>query len=153
MQLKPYVIFIARDIVHEIWNGLSLPPCALTSLELPGDDGKPALPSSYKIRSLAQGTIALLGLLAALIYSLWNQGPVLKVTVPRKYAVIEFKSERLYILDGKPISSTRGLIGGLHETSDGYVRICDLFPNYQYGALELLGLPLTASCVDVTKKT
>ncbi|CAG7560626.1 unnamed protein product [Fusarium equiseti] len=145
--------FIARDIVHEIWNGLSLPPSALTSLELPGDDGEPALPSSYKIGSLAQGTIALSGLLAALIHSLRNQGPVPKVTVPQKHSVIEFKSEKLYMLEGKPAPSTSGLIGGLHKTSDGYVRIHDSFPNHRYGTLELLGLPLTASRNDVTKKT
>ncbi|KAH7198925.1 CoA-transferase family III domain-containing protein [Fusarium flagelliforme] len=145
--------FIARDIVHEIWKGLSLPPSALTSLELPGDDGKPGLPSSYKIGSLAQGTIALSGLLAALIHSLRNQGPVPKVTVPQKHSVIEFKSERLYILNRKPAPSTRGLIGGLHKTSDGHVRIHDSFPNHRYGTLKLLGLPLTASRIDVTKKT
>ncbi|KAF5579828.1 Formyl-coenzyme A transferase [Fusarium pseudocircinatum] len=145
--------FLSRDVVHDIWNGLSLPPEALKSLELPGDDGKPALPSSYKIGTLAQGTIALSGLLAALIHSLRNQGPVSKVTVPKKHSVIEFKSERLYILNGKPAPSPWGPIGGLHKTSDGYVRIHDSFPNHRYGALELLGLPVTASRIDVTKKT
>ncbi|PCD34697.1 hypothetical protein AU210_007294 [Fusarium oxysporum f. sp. radicis-cucumerinum] len=145
--------FLSRDVVNEIWNGLSLPPNALKSLKLPGDDGKPALPSSYKIGTLAQGTIALSGLLAALIHSLRNQGPVPKVTVPQKHSVIEFKSERLYILDGEPAPSPWGPIGGLHKTSDGHVRIHDSFPNHRYGALELLGLPVTASRIDVTKKT
>ncbi|KAH7478019.1 hypothetical protein FOMA001_g10440 [Fusarium oxysporum f. sp. matthiolae] len=145
--------FLSRDVVNEIWNGLSLPPNALKSLKLPGDDGKPALPSSYKIGTLAQGTIALSGLLAALIHSLRNQGPVPKVTVPQKHSVIEFKSERLYMLDGEPAPSPWGPIGGLHKTSDGHVRIHDSFPNHRYGALELLGLPVTASRIDVTKKT
>ncbi|KAF5530112.1 Formyl-coenzyme A transferase [Fusarium mexicanum] len=145
--------FLCRDIVHEIWTGLSLPSSALQSLQIPGDDGKPALPSSYKFGSLAQGTIALSGLLAALIHSLRNQGPVPKVTAPQKNSVIEFKSERLYLLDGKPSPSPWGPIGGLHRTSDGHVRIHDSFPNHRYGALELLDLPLTASRIDVTKKT
>ncbi|KAF9760804.1 hypothetical protein IL306_004114 [Fusarium sp. DS 682] len=145
--------FLSRDVVHEIWNGLSLPPSALNSLELPGDDGKPGLPSSYKIGSLAQGTIAVSGLLAALIHSQRNQGPVPKVSVPQKHAVIEFKSERLYMLDGKPAPSPWGRIGGLHKTSDGHVRIHDSFPNHGYGALELLGLPMTANRNDVSKKT
>ncbi|RKL39248.1 hypothetical protein BFJ72_g6720 [Fusarium proliferatum] len=145
--------FLSRDVVRDIWNGLSLPQDALRSLELPGDDGTPGLPSSFKIASLAQGTIALSGLLAALIHSQRNQIPVPKVTVPRKHATVEFKSERLYVLDGKPAPSPWGPIGGLHKTSDGYVRIHDSFPNHGYGALELLGLPLTADRIDVTKKT
>jgi crotonobetainyl-CoA:carnitine CoA-transferase CaiB-like acyl-CoA transferase len=145
--------FVARDIVHELWKGLSLPESALESLELPGDDGKPSLPSSYKIGSLAQGTIALSGLLAALIHSLRNRSSVPKVTVPQKHAVIEFKSERLYVLNGKPAPSPWGPVGGLHKTSDGYVRIHDSFSNHKNGALELLGLPLTASRKDVSKKT
>lgn len=145
--------FVARDIVHELWKGLSLPDSALKSLELPGDDGKPSLPSSYKIGSLAQGTIALSGLLAALIHSLRNRSSVPRVTVPQKHAVIEFKSERLYVLNGKPAPSPWGPIGGLHKTSDGYVRIHDSFSNHKNGALELLGLPLTASRKDVSKKT
>ncbi|XEV07303.1 hypothetical protein FSHL1_012590 [Fusarium sambucinum] len=145
--------FLSRDIVNDIWRGLSLPPAALESLLLPGDEGKPALPSSYKIGSLAQSTIALSGLLAALIHAKRNNSPVPKVIVPQKHAVIEFKSERLYVLDGKPAPSPWGPIGGLHKTSDGFVRIHDSFPNHGYGALELLGLPLTASRIDVTKKT
>ena len=39
------------------------------------------------------------------------------------HATIEFKSERLYSLNGKPAPSPWGPIGGLHKTSDGYVRV------------------------------
>ncbi|KAK7701832.1 hypothetical protein SLS64_009965 [Diaporthe eres] len=145
--------FLARDIVREIWTGLQLPQNGLKSLELPGDDGKPALPSSYKIGSLAQGTIALSGLTASLFYSLRNNVYMPKVTVPAKHATIEFKSERLYTLDGKPASHVSGPIGGLHKTSDGYVRIHDAFPNHRDGAARLLGLPLAASRADVSAKT
>lgn len=145
--------FLARDIVREIWTGLQLPQNGLKSLELPGDDGKPALPSSYKIGSLAQGTIALSGLTASLFYSLRNNVYMPKVTVPAKHATIEFKSERLYTLDGKPASHVSGPIGSLHKTSDGYVRIHDAFPNHRNGAARLLGLPLPASRADVSAKT
>ncbi|KAI7782692.1 hypothetical protein LA080_013028 [Diaporthe eres] len=144
--------FLARDIVREIWTGLQLPQNGLKSLELPGDDGRPALPSSYKIGSLAQGTIALSGLTASLFYSLRNNVYMPQVTVPTKHATIEFKSEMLYTLDGKPASHVSGPIGGLHKTSDGYVRIHDAFPNHRDGAARLLGLPLTASRADVSAK-
>lgn len=145
--------FLAQDIVRELWAGLELPEGALESLELPGDDGKPALPSSFKVGSLAQGTIALSGLTASLIHSLRNNGPVPRVTVPAKHATIEYKSERLYTLDGKPTPHLWGPIGGLHRTSDGHIRIHDSFPNHRDGALSLLGLPLTASRADVSEKT
>lgn len=145
--------FLAQDIVRELWAGLQLPEAALESLELPGDDGKPALPSSFKIGSLAQGTIALSGLTASLIHSLRNNAPVQKVTVPAKHATIEYKSERLYTLNGKPTPHLWGPIGGLHRASDGHVRIHDSFPNHRDGALRLLGLPLTANRADVSEKT
>jgi hypothetical protein len=145
--------FLAQDIVRELWAGLQLPEAALESLELPGDDGKPALPSSFKIGPLAQGTIALSGLTASLIHSLRNNGPVPKVSVPAKHATIEFKSERLYTLKGTPTPHLWGPIGGLHRTSDGHVRIHDSFPNHRDGALRLLGLPLTATRADVSEKT
>ncbi|KAL1866059.1 hypothetical protein Daus18300_006960 [Diaporthe australafricana] len=145
--------FLARDVVHEMWNGLQLPERALESLHLPGDDGKPALPSSYKIGTLAQGTIALSGLTAALIHSLRNRTSVPRVEVPAKHAVIEFKSEKLYILDGIPTAHLWGPIGGLHKTSDGYVRIHDSFPNHREGALRLLRLPLTATRAEVSERT
>ena len=145
---------LSQDMVRHLWQGLHLPPSALESLELPGDDGKPALASSYRIGTFAQGSIALSGLLAALIHSLRNNNPTVpKVTVPQKHAVAEFLSERLYVLDGKPTPSPWGPIGGLHKTSDGHVRIHDSFPNHGHGALELLGLPLTASREDVSKRT
>lgn len=145
--------FLAGDIVREIWAGLRLPHGALESLELPGDDGKPALPSSFKIGSLAQATIAVSGLTAALIHSLRKCCPVPKVTVPAKHATIEYKSERLYTLNGKPIPDLRSQIGGLHRTSDGHVRIHDWLPSHRDGALRLLGLSLTASRADVSDKT
>lgn len=145
--------FLARDIVREIWTGLQLPQSALESLDLPGDDGRPALPSSYKIAALAQGTIALSGLTASLIHSLRNNISMPKVTVPVKHATIEYKSEGLYTLDSKPDSHVRDPIGGLHKTSDGYVRIHSAFPNHRDGAAKLLGLPLTASRADVSEKT
>ncbi|KAK8104690.1 CaiB/baiF CoA-transferase family protein [Apiospora kogelbergensis] len=113
--------FLSQDMVRHLWQGLHLPPSALESLELPGDDRKPALASSYRIGTFAQGSIALSGLLAALIHSLRNNNPTVpKVTVPQKHAVAEFLSEKLYVLDGKPTPSPWGPIGGLHKTSDGH---------------------------------
>lgn len=145
-------LFTPSKIVEEIWAGLGLPAAALDSLSLQSD-GKPALPSSFKIGCLAQSTIALSALSAALIHSIRNKARVPRVTVERRHAAAEFKSEKLYVLDGKPAPSAWGAIGGLHATADGYVRIHDSFPNHRNGALRLLGLDSAATRSDVTRET
>lgn len=133
--------FNAADIVSEVWKGLGLPVEALNSLEVPGHT-KPTLPSSYKMGILAQSTIALSALAAAQIRAIRDETPaVAKVHVPLVHATVEYKSERLYVLDGKPTPSPWGPIGGLHKTSDGYVRVHDSFPNHANGSLNLVGLP------------
>lgn len=62
--------FTAEDCVHHLWSSLGLPPKALSSLKLTGDGL--GLPSSFKIGHLAQASIALSALTAALIHSLRN---------------------------------------------------------------------------------
>jgi crotonobetainyl-CoA:carnitine CoA-transferase CaiB-like acyl-CoA transferase len=141
--------FTVEDSIRYLWSSLGLPPKALLSLQLTGDG--PGLPSSFKIGHLAQTSIALSALTAVLIHSLRNNSTVPRVTVPLLHAVIEFKSERLYILDGKSTPPPWGPIGGLHKTADGYVRIHDNFPNHREGALQLLGCPGTATRSDVAK--
>ncbi|KAG6354480.1 hypothetical protein INS49_004497 [Diaporthe citri] len=116
-------------------------------------NNKPTLPSSYKIGVLAQSAISLTALAAARIHALRNGTPsVPKVDVPLEHATVEFKSERLYVLDGKPTPSPWGPIGGLHETSDGYIRVHDSFPNHANGILELAGLPIGSTRQQLSKK-
>ncbi|KAF8860194.1 CAIB/BAIF family enzyme [Acephala macrosclerotiorum] len=141
--------FTAEDSIRFIWTSLGLPPKALSSLQLTGKGL--GLPSSFKIGHLAQISIALSALIAALIHSLRNNIPVPHVTVRLQHVVIEFKSERLYLLDGKPGALSWGPIGGLHKAADGYVRIHDNFPNHREGALKLLGCPSMATREDVAK--
>lgn len=133
--------FLAKDVVEEVWKGLSLPAESLGALRLPNDTNNPTLPSSFRIGIIAQGTIALSALLAAQIHALRGGSSVPSVEIPATHASIEFKSERLYVLDGKPTPSPWGSIGGLHKTSDGHVRIHDSFPNHANGTLKLVGLP------------
>src|SRR6185437_11722712 len=103
-------------------ENLGLPQEAIEELRLTG--GGLGLPSSFKIGHLAQASIALTALLAALIYSVRTKSKkVPAVTVDLQHAAVEFKSERLYSIDGKPAPSPWGPIGGLHKTSDGYVRL------------------------------
>lgn len=145
--------FSAHDIVSHIWSHLGLPFETLSSLDLPGSTSSPRLPSSFKLEHLAQSSIALSALSAALIHSLRNKSSVPKVAVPSVHSCVEFRSEKLYTLDGKQSNTEIGPIGGLHRTSDGYVRIHDGFPNHRYGALSILGLLPTATRSDVASAT
>lgn len=144
--------FLAKDMVQEIWDGLQLPAESLKSLQLPGDCDTPTLPSSYKMGILAQGSIALSALLAAQIQAVRAGSATPKVEVPQRHATVEFKSERLYVLDNKPTPSPWGPIGGLHKTSDGYVRVHDSFPNHAHGTLRLMGLPEDATREQLAEK-
>lgn len=145
--------YTAADVTRELWNGLGMPATSLDSLSLTDSSNLSVLPSSYKIGILAQSSIGLSALAAAQIRAIRNKSQVPRVTVPLKHATIECKSERLYRLNGKPAPSPWGPIGGLHKTSDGYVRIHDSFPNHRDGTLELLGLPFQASRQDVANTT
>ncbi|GFF94293.1 formyl-coenzyme A transferase [Aspergillus udagawae] len=134
--------FTAKDSVEYIWKHLGLPAESLDALDLRGSG--PGLPSSFKIADLAQASIGLSALLAAQIYALRTASPVPAVSVPRQHAAVEFKSERLYTLSGQPAQNLWGPLSGLHQTSDGYVRVHDGFPNHSNGAKTLLGCPPAA---------
>ncbi|KAJ5902633.1 hypothetical protein N7495_003161 [Penicillium taxi] len=142
--------FSARDTVCHIWKGLGLPEETLSSLYITGNES--LLPSSFKIADLAQASISLTALLAAQIHALRNSALTPAVTVSREHAVIEFKSERLYTIDGQPAPSCWGPIGGLHKSADGYVRVHDNFLNHCNGAKVLLGCSLDADRAEVGSK-
>ncbi|GAB1199041.1 hypothetical protein APSETT444_008374 [Aspergillus pseudonomiae] len=129
--------FTAKDTVEYIWRGLGLPEEALRSLHIEGNEL--GLPSSFKIADLAQATISLSALLAAQIHALRNSISTPVVTVPRRHAVIEFKSERLYSFSGQSLPDTWGPLSGLHKSLDGYVRVHDSFTNHHNGATALVG--------------
>ncbi|KAF5985612.1 Formyl-coenzyme A transferase [Fusarium coicis] len=140
------------DVLKEVWTGLYLPETALTAIRLPGEEG-PALPSSFKIGILGQASIGLSALAAAQVHALRNKTPVPTVTVPLEHAVVEYKCERLYTVSDELAPPAGGAIGGLHKTSDGYVRIHDGFPNHVQGTLDLLGLKLGATRLQVSEQT
>lgn len=142
--------FSSHDSVTYLWRGLGLPEGALKSVNLPID--VKCYPSSFKVDHLAQSSIAISALTASLFWSVRHKTSVPIVTVPMQHACVEFKSERLYILNGKAAPSSWGTIGGLHKTVDGYVRMHDSFPNHRKSALRILGLPLDATREDVARK-
>ena len=101
---------------------------------------------------MAQASIALSALSAALVHATRNSKPVHRVTVPLDHACVEFKSERFYTLNDRPPSVDRSAIGGLHATSDGHARIHDGFAHHRNAALKILGLPEDATKQDIDSK-
>ena len=96
--------FAPIDSVAHIWrHNLELQDAAFRALELSDDAG--CYPSSFKIEHLAQATITLSALSAALIWSVRHDCAVPKVVVLAEHACVEFKSERLYTINSKPASS------------------------------------------------
>lgn len=141
--------FSTMDTIEYIWKELGLPEVALKNIHLDGSGL--GLPSSFKIGHLAQSTIALSALGAALIYSTRTKKGIPLVRVPLQHAALEFKSERLYTL-GDDFMQSPWSIGGIYKASDGYIRIHDAFPHHRAGALKLLGCDSLASREEVAKK-
>jgi hypothetical protein len=142
--------FSPQDSVADLWKSLGLPEKALASLDLSMDTE--CLPSSFKVDHLAQISIGTAALTAALLSSLRTHSPVPKVTVPNEHASVEFKSERLYIWNGRASLVSKETIGGLHKTRDGYIRMHDSFSNHRENALRILGLSIGASREEVGEK-
>ncbi|KAK5061542.1 hypothetical protein LTR84_008086 [Exophiala bonariae] len=137
--------------LRHLWHHLSLPEVALDSIHLPNANSR--LPSSFKIGVLAQSSIALTALLAALVHSIRNKSQVVpRTTVSGEHAVVEFKSERLYMIDGEIGRPPWGAIGGLHKSADGHVRVHDGFPVHRDGARALLGCSAEADRAEVGAK-
>ena len=141
--------FTPLDTVKHVWTTLGLPKHALQFINLPID--AECGPSSFKVGHLAQASIGLSALSAALV-STCNGVAFSSVTVPSEHAYVEFKSERLYMLNGKAGPSSFGTIGGLHKTRDGYIRMHDGFPNHRESALRVFGLLPGAMRDEVARK-
>jgi crotonobetainyl-CoA:carnitine CoA-transferase CaiB-like acyl-CoA transferase len=131
--------FNVNDAVRLIWQHLDLPDSALDGISLPGT-GLGA-PSSFKLGILAQASIALSALSAALVHSQINGTDVPKVEVTLQHAIVEFNSNSLLTIDGEYLSSSRLPTGGLHKTSDGQIRIHDGFLVHREGLKKLLACP------------
>ncbi|CAL5868901.1 uncharacterized protein PFLUO_LOCUS3128 [Penicillium psychrofluorescens] len=144
--------FTASDTISHLWDHLDLPHQALQSLQLPDTNSDPGLPSSFKVGHLAQSTIALSALAASLFHATRNgKSSPPPVQVALRHACAEFKSERLYRIDGHPPPDPWGPIGGLHATRDGYVRIHDNWMHHRQAALDILRLPSNASRAQVAE--
>jgi crotonobetainyl-CoA:carnitine CoA-transferase CaiB-like acyl-CoA transferase len=124
-------------VLRRLWLDAGGDAAALANLALSGAD--PVLPSSFRVGTGAQATVAAAGLAAA---EVWRQrtGRAQGVSVDMRQAAIEFRSERYMRLDGKPPGPAWDKIAGVYRTGDGrHVRLHTNFPHHRDGVLKLLG--------------
>jgi len=125
------------QVLRELWLGAGGDDDALADVELSGAD--PALPSSFRVGTAAQVSIAAAGLAAA---SIWHRrtGRRQRVAVDMRHAAIEVRSERYARIEGKAPGPVWDKIAGVYDTGDGRkVRLHTNFPHHRDRALELLG--------------
>ncbi|KAJ7057842.1 CoA-transferase family III domain-containing protein [Mycena amicta] len=130
------------ETARAIWLSANLPPTWLSRLTLCSTStANNAINSSFQLGCVAQTSIGLAGLSAALFHSL-RSGVEQDVRVDVRHAVLEFHSEAFYTLDRAVPAGVWDSIAGLYKTKDNsYVRIHTNVPHHRRGILSLLGLP------------
>ncbi|HET8747925.1 MAG TPA: CoA transferase [Ramlibacter sp.] len=123
----------------DLWQLAELPDEALAFAELPGTD--PVYPSSFRVATAAQSTIAAAALAACELAHLRGT-PRQRVTVPAEHAAAECLG--WFSIDGRE-PQLWDAFSGLYRARDGWVRVHANFRHHREGALRLLGLdPETA---------
>lgn len=125
------------DALTSLWDLAAGDPAALSSVDLTG--AEPVLPSSFRIGTAAQATIAAAGLAAAEIWHV-KTGRRQTVSVDMRHAAIEFRSERYLRIDGKGIASLWDPIAGVYRAGDRRpVRLHTNFRHHRDNVVKLLG--------------
>ncbi|MFN9095505.1 MAG: CoA transferase, partial [Alphaproteobacteria bacterium] len=125
------------NILTALWHQAALDPAALSHISLTG--AEPIQPSSFRVDAAAQSSIAATGLAAALIHQR-RGGAAQRVAVDMRDAAIEFRSEHLLSIAGRPAGARWDAIAGLYQCGDGrWVRLHTNFPHHRDGVLRLLG--------------
>jgi crotonobetainyl-CoA:carnitine CoA-transferase CaiB-like acyl-CoA transferase len=135
-----------NDILRDLWQAAGLSTDALTFVNLHG--GGPVFPSSFRVGTAAQSTIAAAALAACEVGH--QRGTARQsVSVDMTHAAIECTG--WFSIDGR-IPELWDAFSGLYRCADGHVRLHANFPHHRDGALRLLGLnPATAHRSDAER--
>jgi len=126
-----------KHVLSDIWRAAGHREAALAAVDLTGNE--PVLPSSFRVGTAAQATIAAAALAASELWRL-RTGRFQSVSVDMRSAAIEFRSERYLRVDGKPPSEYHDPIAGLYRCGDGrWARLHTNLPHHRDGVLALLG--------------
>ncbi len=126
-------------ILSRIWALGGLPPQALDSVDLSGED--PVLPSSFAVGAAAQTSVAAAALAACELGHVRGQDRQ-RVGVDMAHAALE--CEGSFSVDGQTPDAWDPF-SGLYACSDGWVRVHANFAHHRDGALALLGLSSTTA--------
>lgn len=125
------------DIAAQVWRDAGLPADALGRLEMTG--GGPVLPSSFRVDDAAQASIGVSALAAAEIQRI-RSGEAQNVSIDRRHAAAEFRSERYMRVAGEAAPELWDPIAGAYPCGDGrWVRIHTNFEHHRDGILSILG--------------
>ncbi|CAE6524306.1 unnamed protein product [Rhizoctonia solani] len=125
-----------KQVIDKLWAhpGLKLPPQATKKLELVGPADS-VVPSSFRVGTVAQATIACSALSSAYIHQLRHgRNEPQSVSVNPRHAVLDF--------NGKLTPDIWDPLAGVYKTKDGYVRIHTNFPHHRDIILATLNLPI-----------
>ncbi len=132
-----------------IWEAAGLPSDALRHATVSG--AAPVLPSHFAVATAAQCAIAAAGLAAATLHEA-RGGAAQSVTVDRRHACAEFRSERLLRVDGTTRAAWDA-IAGLYPVADGWLRLHTNFPHHRDGILRLLACAHERAAVAAALRT
>jgi len=123
--------------LDHLWSVAGCDPALLDNVAIDGND--PALPSVFRVGTLASASIAAMALAAADCFRL-RAGRMQRVEVSVRRALVAFRSERyLRVNDGLP-PELRHPVTGFYSTRDGrWIQLHTNFPHHLQGALKVLG--------------
>ena len=134
-----------HNVLAWLWQTVDGEATALERVRLTGDG--PVLPSSFAVDDIAQAAIAATGLAAADLYRM-RGGASQTVTVDRRHAAAEVRSER-YLRTEQPPAPMWDPIAGLYRTRDDrWVRMHTNFAHHRDGILALLQCANTRDAVQ-----
>jgi crotonobetainyl-CoA:carnitine CoA-transferase CaiB-like acyl-CoA transferase len=138
------------NVVAELWRLADGDAAAIDYLHFSGDD--PVLPSSFRIGTAAQASIAAVGLAAAELH--YRAGARRQtVGVDMRHAAVEFRSEQYLTIDGGAPPSIGDPLFGAYRTGDGrFVRLHMNFPHHRDNVLKFLGCAPMRAAIEAALK-
>ncbi|MGA8652885.1 MAG: CoA transferase, partial [Xanthobacteraceae bacterium] len=135
------------EVVASLWRLGGADAAALEHLHLSGSD--PVLPSSFRIGTAAQASIAAIGLAAAELRHRAG-APRQTVSVDMRHAAAEFRSEHYLTIDGGAPASFGDPLFGAYRAGDGrFVRLHMNFPHHRGNVLKFLGCSPSRTAIEV----
>jgi crotonobetainyl-CoA:carnitine CoA-transferase CaiB-like acyl-CoA transferase len=129
----------SNEALTDLWSQTGLSTKALRAVTLSGEE--PGLPSSFRIGTAAQPSIAASALAAAELYRHRNGADVCQdISVDMREASVQFRCERYMRLNGGPAPDITDILFGAFQCGDGrWIRPHTVYSHHRAGLLRLLG--------------